>query len=201
VSGFVRRAGAGDAEAVTQILTGAFHDDPVWGLWACPDVGRRESQLQALWRFFVDATIPIGGVWITSGAEAASLWIPPGYPELPPEDEERLHPLLIELLGPHGDTVFEGFRRFDEAHPHDHPHHYLSLLATDPRHRGHGFGMALLAENLAEVDRRGEASYLESTNPANDRRYEGRGFVRRGDFRVPRGPLVTTMWREARALS
>jgi GNAT superfamily N-acetyltransferase len=84
------------------------------------------------------------------------------------------------------------------AHPHDEPHYYLSLLAADPRHRGHGFGMALLAENLAEVDRDGKPAYLESTNPENDHRYERQGFVRCGDFTVPSGPRVGTMWREAR---
>jgi len=198
VSAFARRAGSGDAEAVTEIMTAAFHDDPVWGPWAFPDAKRRNAQLSALWRFFVDAAIPSGWVWITEGGEAASLWVPPGYSELPPEYEQRLHPLLTELLGPHADTVFEGFGCFDTARPHDEPHYYLSLLATHPEHRGHGHGMALLADNLAEVDREGMASYLESTNPKNDHRYEQQGFARAGSFVLPGGPRVTTMWREAR---
>jgi hypothetical protein len=70
---------------------------------------RRTIQLSALWRFFVDATISTGWVWISHGGEAASLWVPPEYPELQPEYEDGLHPLLTELLGSHGDTVLEGF--------------------------------------------------------------------------------------------
>jgi len=181
-------------------MVAAFFDDPVWGGWACPDIGRRVGQLSGLWRFFVDATIPTGWVWITGGGEATSLWVPPGVPELPPDHEERLHPLLNELFGSHGDDVYEGFQRFDAAHPHDSPHFYLSLLATDPRHRGHGHGMALLADNLREVDREGQAAYLESTNPANDGRYERLGFVHRGAFTLPGGPRVNTMWRASRPL-
>ena len=163
---------------------------------ACPDVERRAGQLSALWRFFVDATIPTGGVWIMHGGEAASLWVPPGFPELPPEAEEQLHPLLKELYGEHGDVVYEGFQRFDASHPRGGPHYYLSLLATDPKHRGHGHGVALVAENLRQVDREGMAAYLESTNPVNDRRYERLGFVHRGAFTLPGGTRVTTMWRD-----
>jgi GNAT superfamily N-acetyltransferase len=175
VTAFARRAGSRDAGPVTDIMTAAFHDDPVWGPWAFPDAKRRATQLSALWRFFVDAAIPTGGVWITEGGEAASLWLPPGYPELPPEYEPRLYPLLTELLGSHAETVFEGFGCFDAARPNDEPYYYLSLLATHPKHRGHGHGMALLADNLAEVDREGMPSYLESTNPENDHRYEQQG--------------------------
>lgn len=177
-------------------MVGAFFEDPVWGKWACPDVDKRVRQLTGLWRFFVDATIPTGWVWITQGGEAASLWVPPGIPELPPEYEERLHPLLNELFGAaHGDVVYDSFQRFDAARPHDSPHYYLSLLATHPKHRGHGHGTALLTENLRKVDGEGSAAYLESTNPVNDRRYERVGFVHLGAFTLPGGPRVTTMWR------
>lgn len=60
--------------------------------------------------------------------------------------------------------------------------------------------MALLTENLREVDGEGMGAYLESTNPENDRRYERLGFVHLGAFTLPDGPQVTTMWR-ARVLS
>jgi predicted GNAT family acetyltransferase len=59
--------------------------------------------------------------------------------------------------------------------------------------------MALLAENLALIDAEGLPSYLESSNPANDARYERVGFVRVGEFTTPDGVrTVTTMWREPR---
>ena len=44
---------------------------------------------------------------------------------------------------------------------------YLSLLGTHPDHRGHGFGMRLLAENLKVVDTERTPAFLESTNPIN----------------------------------
>jgi hypothetical protein len=59
---------------------------------------------------------------------------------------------------------------------------------------------ALLADNLARLDEEGAHAYLESSNPANDARYERVGFERVGECSTPDGAhTVATMWREARA--
>ena len=93
--------------------------------------------------------------------------------------------------------MLELFDRFDAAHPREVPHYYLSLLATHPSHTGRGLGMALLAESLARMDREGMPSYLESSNPANDHRYERLGFAKIGEFTTPGGDTtVATMWRD-----
>jgi hypothetical protein len=38
-------------------------------------------------------------------------------------------------------------------------------------------------------------AYLESTNPANLKRYESVGFQERERLTMPSGAVVTTMWR------
>ena len=87
--------------------------------------------------------------------------------------------------------------RFEAAHPSEQPHYYLSLLGTHPEQRGHGLGMALLAENLERTDAEGLPAYLESSNLANNARYERLGFRQVGEFTTPGGErTVTTMWRE-----
>ena len=87
--------------------------------------------------------------------------------------------------------------RFEENHPREEPHYYLSLLGTHPDHRGQGKGMRLLAANLAEIDAEGMPAYLESSNRANDHRYERLGFVQIGEFAAPGGqPTVACMWRD-----
>ena len=64
-------------------------------------------------------------------------------------------------------------------------------------HRGRGLGMALLRENLARIDAQRMPAYLESSNQANNHRYESVGFVQVAAFRAPGGgPMVTGMWRE-----
>jgi GNAT superfamily N-acetyltransferase len=195
----IRRAGEVDAEAVAELFALAFHRDPTWG-WAFPDPDRRRAQQKAYWELFVGSAIPHGWVWVTEDGGAASLWIPPGKPELSEEDEARLEPLLRELVGRHADDVLTLVERFDDNRPRAAPHYYLSLLGTHPDHRGEGKGMGLLAANLAAIDAVGMPAYLESSNRANDHRYERLGFARIGEFSPPGGePTVSCMWREPQA--
>jgi len=192
-----RVATEGDLPAVAETMAAAFYGDPIWG-WAFPDPERRFEQQRALWRLALEAALGYGWVWVTEGCASAALWIPPGKPELRPEDERRLGPLLTELLGDGAARVLDTFERFDAAHPQE-PHYYLSLLATHPDHRGRGTGMGLLANNLARIDAEGAAAFLESSNPVNDSRYERLGFVRCGKFELGEdGPGVTQMWRDPR---
>jgi len=187
-----------DTDRVTETISMAFHDDPVWG-WAFDDAGRRRQQYGVWWRFFVQAALRNDGVWVTSGCEAATVWIPPGCDELSAEEEARLEPMLRELVGSRTGVFLESFERFEAAHPRNEPHYYLSLFATHDAHRGRGLGAGLLADNLRRIDGEHMPAYLESTNPANLERYERHGFVRHGSFDLPAdGPVVTTMWRDAR---
>jgi len=135
---------------------------------------------------------------VTDRVEAVALWIPPGCEELAPPYAAQLAPLIVDLLGERAGLATEVFERFEAAHPQTDEHFYLSLLGTAPSHRGRGIGIALLRETLARVDELGAHAYLESSNPANNARYEAVGFERHGEFTLPDdGPTVTTMWRRA----
>jgi GNAT superfamily N-acetyltransferase len=194
----VRRVMEADIDRVTELFALAFFDDPTWG-WAFPDPERRMNGHRLLWGLFLHSALPYGWVWMTDDGGAASLWIPPGEPELSETDEARIEPLVRELIGSHADTVLELFDRFDANHPRQEPHFYLSLLGTHPDHRGQGKGMGLLAANLAKIDELHVPAYLESSNRANDRRYERLGFVAVGEFAAPGGgPTVGCMWRDPR---
>jgi len=187
-----------DLSAVTETISLAFHDDPTWS-WAFPDPARRHDQYTAFWRFMIAGAMRYPWVLITDACEVASVWIPPSGTEIAVEDESRVEPLLADLVGPRAAEVMELLERFDAAHPRDEPHYYLSLLGTHPAHRGHGLGMALLAENLQRIDLEHMPAYLESSNAANNHRYERYGFTKVGEFYPPGSDKpVTTMWREAR---
>jgi GNAT superfamily N-acetyltransferase len=190
-----------DLDAIAETLALAFNRDPVWA-WAFPDDERRLEQHRAAWRLTVASAIPHGWVWMTADGGAAAVWIPPGEPELSPEDEIRFAALLQERASEDGAArVLDTFERFEAAHPHDRgPHYYLSLLGTHPDHAGQGLGMGLLAGTLARIDTLGAAAFLESSNPANDRRYERLGFSPCGRFELDGdGPDVTQMWRDPAA--
>ena len=155
------------------------------------------ADLEVLWRIFVASALRYPWVRMLDGATAAALWIPPGGTELTAREESELEPLLRRLVGERASAVLELLDSFEAAHPRDRPHYYLSLLGTHPDHRGKGLGMGLLAESLGLIDAEGMPAYLESSNPANDARYERIGFRKIGAFATPDGAhTVATMWRE-----
>lgn len=191
-----RVAGPEDTDSIARTLAEAFFLDPVWG-WAFGDPARRTAQHEAWFRLLIRSALPFQWVWTMPEYEAVSVWVPPGCPELSEADEALLGPLLEESLGERAELVKEIFDRFDAAHPPRPDHYYLSLLGTQTEHRGAGIGMRLLADNLVHLDAARMPAYLESTNPANLRRYESVGFAVSGAFDLPDGgPTVTTMWRE-----
>lgn len=189
-----------DLAAATAIMTTAFAQDPVWGGWAFPLSGAaaRDAARSAYWRFMLKSGMRFPWLRLTGGDEAAALWIPPGGDELTSDEVEHLGSLLRGLVGDHAASFLEGLELFDAAHPRDEPHYYLSLLGTHDAFRGRGIGMALLEENLDRIDQERMPCYLESTNPANMRRYESVGFAKVGEFKLPGGgPSVDTLWRPA----
>jgi GNAT superfamily N-acetyltransferase len=194
-----RTAVADDIDVVTATIALAFADDPVWG----PAMGGSRTSTVAkaeLWRILIAGAIRHPWTRLLPDGAAVSVWIPPDETELSDDQERELHAALERILGSSAAAEFrELFGRFESTHPRDTSHAYLSLLATHPDHRGHGLGMALLAEDLDRIDADHLPAYLESTNPMNDRRYMNVGFEPVGEFRtVDDKRVITRMWRAAR---
>jgi GNAT superfamily N-acetyltransferase len=192
----VEPIGDDDVEAATATITSAFRDDPVWRV-ALESPNATTEHLHAFWRFYVEGGRRYDTVFATRAAGTVSVWIPPGGTEVSEEQEALLRDLAREALGPARSTaLFELWDRFEEHHPDTEPHAYLSLLATRPDLAGHGYGQAHLAADLARWDDAGLPTYLESSNPRNNRRYERLGYAAVGGFEtVLDGAIVTTMWR------
>lgn len=194
----VRNASPADRDLVASIITLAFANDPLW-CHAMARPGQGAAHHLQFWLPFVDGALRYPCTWLAGDGEAASIWIPPGESELTADQEEHLAGLAAKYLGPAAGDYLELLTRFDAAHPRSEPHYYLTLLGTHPDHRGRGIGMGLLARNLELIDAAGLPAYLESSNPANNRRYATLGFEPIGEFSYPRnGPKVTTMWRAGR---
>jgi GNAT superfamily N-acetyltransferase len=194
-----RVATDGDLPAIGRTLAGAFEHDPLWG-WAFEDA-ERERKLAALaevFGFFAAAALDLGWVRVTDGVEAVALWIPPGAPEMSPADEERMPNVVAAACGPESTRrVLELLEAFEANHPHEPPHFYLSLLGTHPDHAGHGHGLGLVADCLAEIDAGDPpaAAFLESSNPGNVPRYERLGFRPTRQVELIDGLGGTQMWR------
>ena len=188
----MRTATPDDLDGLTETISLAFRDDPLWS-WAFPD----GSGMPAWWRFLLTSALRYPLVFVADDIAAVAVWIPPGGVELTDEEEAQVEPLMHELVGERTPSVMGLLDAFDASHPKDRPHYYLSLLGTHPDSRGRGVGMGLLAETLTEIDREQMPAYLESSNKRNVPRYESAGFEITGDFSTPDGSrTVDTMWRE-----
>ncbi len=183
---------------VVEILTDSFYSDPTWS-WAFPDPQLRRAQLTRWWDLYVrGARVNKDTVWLTENSESASVWYPPGASEFTPEQEALVEPLFIELVGrEQAGRIMRLMQGFEEARPTNEPHYYLSLLGTHADHRGEGMGFSLLVDNLAWVDNQNLPAYLEASNPANVVLYQRYGFEKVGEFTVPDGPTLATIWRPA----
>ncbi|WP_329584825.1 GNAT family N-acetyltransferase [Streptomyces sp. NBC_01005] len=192
-----RVATSADVDAIVDTLTTAFFHDPLWGP-AFPDTEHRAAQAALMWRLYATSALRYSWLLVTQNVEAAAVWIPPGGDELTPQEAAGLTSLLERAADPAvARTVLDNADRFEAARPAE-PHFYLTLLATHDRHRGHGFGMCLLADSLERIDALGAPAYLESSNPSNLARYASVGFSTRDRITTPTGHVVTTMWRPGR---
>ena len=192
-----RRASPVDTNLVTNIITLAFSNDPLWS-WIFERPDGRTDHYDAFWRLFVEGALRYRESWITTGEEATTLWIPPGGTDLTTEQEELLGELVVRYLGSKADAHFELFARLEAAHPRDVDHYFLTLFGTHPDRRGGGIGMWLLAHDLERIDAERLPAYLESSNPENNQRYASVGFEPYAEAAIPGGgPVVTTMWRPA----
>ena len=193
----IRTATTSDVDRATETIAIAFATDPVWGV-ALAGADGSVAHHVTYWRLFVASAQRQGSLRLLDNGAAVSVWVPPGGQELDDEGFAALDVLMARVLGPAGiGELTDLFERFEANHPHVEQHAYLSLLATHSDHRGKGLGQILLAADLRGWDEAAVPSYLESTNPANDHRYERAGFRRVGGFRAIRDDApITTMWRD-----
>lgn len=202
--------------AITDTIARAFATDPTWAPFLTPDVTDL-AVARRYWELFVNTaqrypwtfTVAPDGAESSSDAitsdaatvAAATVWYPPGSEELTPAEEEAFPKFAGELLGAQKlAELLDMSDRFEAAHPTE-PHYYLSLLATNPKYSGRGLGMGLLAANLRALDELGMPTYLESSNPANDRRYMSVGYQPHGSIELPSGLKLTTFWRDPAPLN
>lgn len=191
-----------DLDETAHILWEGFQADPVWGP-AFPEHPERAAHAIAHWRFMADQAVRRGEPLVAELPDgslgAVSTWFPPGEDEIAADDLGAYEQLLRGTIG---DVAAEALLGegdlFAEARPTA-PHAYLSLLAVSPVARGLGIGMRLVAAALERYDAAGLQTYLESSNPANDARYERLGYVRAKQVSIPGSPTVQTYLRQPAA--
>ena len=179
------------ASAISTIVLG-FAADPM-ARWAWPDSSQYLRTMPRVVNAFGGRAFEHGTAYVTQGARAAALWLPPGVEP----DEAEMSAIMEESvrreISEDISTVMKGMA---EHHPVG-LHWYLPLIATDPIWFGQGLGTSLMKHALRRCDEEGIPAYLESSNPRNRSLYERHGFKITGRIQSGSSPVLTPMLRPA----
>jgi len=191
-----RPASAVDRERLAQVLTRAFHDDPLV-CWVFDRQAQRERSLVRFFRWWVGRLIDQDVTWTTDDAAGAAVWALPGQWRSSPVQELRLAASVATGVR-HPVSAIRGITRVENKHPKG-PHMYLAMLGVDPSQQGRGLGSALITPGLEMCDEERWPAYLETAKERNVDFYGRLGFEVVDRFNLPRdGPPMWRMWREAR---
>jgi ribosomal protein S18 acetylase RimI-like enzyme len=183
-----------DRNRVFSTIMLSFANDPVTR-WLMPSAHNYVTHAPVINQIFCGAAIDNQSAYKTENIEGVAMWLPPGV--LP--DDEQFAGLLFGVLPEEiGEDAANFFTAMAEYHPKE-PCWYLAVLAVDPTCQGNGYGAALMKEALAMIDEQGMPAYLESSNPRNISLYERYGFEPMGEIQFGLSPVLTPMYRPARA--
>jgi ribosomal protein S18 acetylase RimI-like enzyme len=194
----MRRATPADVPALARTLARAFLDDPV-AEWAWRPAALRLEMLERFHATRLRQTLSDEEVWTTADRACAALWAPPKRWRQTPREAVAfarcfLHPRLLARMP----LVAAGWHGLERKHPPAPAHWYLAVLGVDPQSQGQGLGSAVLGPVLEQCDADGIGAYVESSKERNIDFYARHGFRVTGEPRLPRGPIVWTMWRDPR---
>jgi ribosomal protein S18 acetylase RimI-like enzyme len=194
----MRRATIEDVPALARMLARAFLDDPV-AQWSCPPERLRPGVLERFHGTRLRQLLAYQEVWTTDDLACASLWAPPQrWRTTWQEDLAIARCVARPRLALRLPLSLVGLLGVEREHPREPPHWYLAVLGTDPAAQGQGLGSAALLPVLEQCDADGVGAYLESSKERNIDFYARHGFKVMRELRLPFGPKVWPMWREAR---
>ena len=208
----LRAAGPGDLDAVVDLLTGVFLDDPLMSAIAAAAPEPRAAlghlhrvelaahYLAADPAVRADSRVDLAVDAASGDPLGVALWDAPSSADvvgpLGPGNEPPPG-LDLDLLGGAWELCLADAAQC-EAHRPTEPHWYLYMVAVAPAARGRGIGGRLLGHGLKRVDAEGLPAHLESTTPGSRRLYERFGFRQVAELAGSGLPVYWAMTRPAR---
>lgn len=191
---------------ITQILAGAFRDDPVMS-WLLPDEQRRPAALTSFFEFETRRvalrhtssllSTPAGDTGRIGGAGGAAIILPPGHWKTSLGTQLRHGIALTGVFRQRLPHAFALQTLLERTHPRE-PHYYLPFIGVATSARGQGIGGQLLTVLGERCDREQHPAYLEATSPDNARLYRRHGFVPLDQVRLWDSPPIERMLRPPR---
>jgi len=192
----IRKASRADIPAMSQMLARAFHEDPIVD-WVFQDERTRPKYTGRFFAGRARALIGQDEIYTVDGTVAAAMWARPDEWRDPPLRAIKELAILTPGVGLRAARVMRGLVHVESRHPKS-PHWYLAVLGTEPSRQGEGLATALLHQVLDDCDRDGVPAYLETGTERNVAFYTRHGFKVTEELRLPKGPPLWLMWRDAR---
>ena len=208
----LRAASPGDLDAVVDLLTGVFLDDPLMSAIAAAAPEPRAAlghlhrvelaahYLAADPAVRADSRVDLAVDAAGGDPLGVALWDAPSSTDvvgpLGPGNEPPPG-LDLDLLGGAWELCLLDAAQC-EAHRPAEPHWYLYMVAVAPAARGRGIGGRLLGHGLKRVDAEGLPAHLESTTPGSRRLYERFGFRQVAELAGSGLPVYWAMTRPSR---
>ena len=177
-------------ERASEVLTHAFHNDPMW-TYIFPDADERARSLYNLWQALIGYCLVYGEVYTTPQLKGVACWLAPG------NTEQTLWRLLRTGLGfVRAVMKYEGEARSrfmgvlsytDSEHKRimKTPHWYLWALGVEPDSQRQGVGCRMIQPVLAHAAAEDLPCYLETQTEGNVVFYRKRGFQVLSEAEVP----------------
>ena len=181
---------ASQKERASEVLTQAFHDDPMW-TYIFPDSNERARSLHNLWQALVGYCLVYGEVTTTPQVKGVACWLSPGNTEQTFWRSLRTGLGFVRVV-----LKFEADSRgrfldvmnfADAEHKRlmKTPHWYLWALGVEPDSQGQGVGGRLIQPVLVRAAAEGLPCYLETQTEGNVAFYRKRGFEVLSEAEMP----------------
>ncbi len=186
-------AGAMRAEAV-ETLACAFADDPALA-WIIPDPAARKRRLPRFFDWLYADHLRHGMILTAPDRKAVTLWRVPGkvhhHDPMTPAEVWR----LLAIFGPNILRADRVGKHLSRHIPAGEDHLYLRYAAVHPDAQGKGWGGTAIRAGIAEANRLGVNTCLETAKQSNVAIYQRLGFDVVDEWQVPGGPRFWTMVR------
>lgn len=167
----VRSAQSEEADAVLDVLTAAFSDDPVVR-WIFSDDHIYKTTFPRFAMTLAGQAFDLGTAYAEGSIAGAALWLPPETQS----DEDGLWAIMEQTVpAERMEIIGSAFDEIERYIPQE-PFWYLALLGVDPAHQGEGVGSALLTHTLRQCDEKQQPAFLEATSERNAALYRRHGF-------------------------
>ena len=176
---------------VVNTLLLAFSNDPLQRYFM-PDPSIYFKNSTIWFENAASQSISINSLFTIEDCSGVAIWFKPNFEVQFDALEVTMNDLPSDSLK----DISKYFEEFQKNKPKD--AWYLEYLGVDPSKHSLGIGSSLLKQTLEKIDQLHQPAYLESSNPRNLTLYKRHGFEVVTKLQFGNGPLINTMYREAR---